>query len=204
MIGTALRRTAGGPPAPTLVGSYSDGANASTHVLNVPTGTIDGDLMITACGQASFMVLTPPAGWTLLTVLQPGPSLAIYYRFASSEPASYTWTTTGNSRGEVATYRGASGIDTYSITSGNSNTPTATGVTTSVPNTRLLYIIRFDGATSWTPAAGFTVDIQSPTSGNTPNAMWGATQAAAGATGNVTFTAGSSSTHVVALVALKP
>lgn len=190
--------------APTFVASYSDGANSSSHVLNVPTGTVDGDIMIAAVGQAVTMTLTPPGGWTLIQSFTGGPSLAVYYRIASSEPASYTWTTAANSRAVVATYRGASAVDVSSINNGSSATPTASSITTTAANTRLVFCVRIDGVTTFTPPGSYTLRQQSPTSGSFPNGLWDDTQAAAGATGSVVFTAGASSTWAAALVALKP
>jgi hypothetical protein len=72
-------------------------------VLNVPAGTVEGDVMIAAIYTNAF---TPgvPAGWT-----DPRGDRFLWYKRASgSEPANYTWTTgsIANWVGGIATYRG--------------------------------------------------------------------------------------------------
>src|SRR5688572_2066374 len=72
-------------------------ANSTTLAVNVPAGTQDGDLLLTRIAVFSNRTITPPAGgaWTLIredadaTVFT---KVQSYYRVASSEPASYTWT----------------------------------------------------------------------------------------------------------------
>lgn len=58
---------------------------------NVPTGVVDGDLLIWIIQNNTVNTASTPAGWTLLRT-QTGVSqhLGIFYRVAASEPASYT------------------------------------------------------------------------------------------------------------------
>lgn len=82
--------------------------------VSVPSGTQDGDLML-AWGLASGgITITATGAWTLhpasLTSQAP-----LWYRFASSEPASYTFTvsSTGTSAVAIATFRGVSASDPW-------------------------------------------------------------------------------------------
>jgi hypothetical protein len=68
--------------------------STTAAVSNVPTGTVDGDLLIWQVGTAGTSgVQATPTGWTLAKSLA-GPSglssFVIWYRVAASEPASYT------------------------------------------------------------------------------------------------------------------
>ena len=107
-------------------------------VVNVPAGTVDGDVMIAAVtfrpctaggGSPCTVSLTAPLGWTLVT---PGTNtinqtagggtggtghrVFVYSRVAASEPASYTWTIGGTpvhsgAAGGIVSF---SGVDTAS------------------------------------------------------------------------------------------
>lgn len=79
----------------------NNGGGGTTIVMTVPSGVVDGDIMlmnVTVRGGTGTTI-TDPAGWTLLgaqvnstTVL----AQKIYWRVANNEPASYTVTITSN------------------------------------------------------------------------------------------------------------
>lgn len=82
--------------APTFVAAGALATTVSTTAtVPVPAGVVDGDLMLMVC-LVNQNGVTGPAGWTLLSTGGGGggstPVMSIYYRFASSEPASYTAT----------------------------------------------------------------------------------------------------------------
>lgn len=90
----------------TFVNAASTGqsANSSTIVVNVPSGVVDGHFLLAAAASpAGNQTWTAPAGWTPLmlanswtnagtTSLLADIDTRLWYRFASSEPASYTFT----------------------------------------------------------------------------------------------------------------
>jgi hypothetical protein len=72
----------------------------TTVVIPVPTGTQDGDMMIAAVTFASGASITVPSGWTLINSHTTFSRATLtYYRVASSEPASYTWTIASSGSG---------------------------------------------------------------------------------------------------------
>jgi hypothetical protein len=79
---------------------------ASTAIsLTKPTGTIDGDLLITViCSAGTAAPSGVPSGWTLIRSNDSGgsgtqASMHSYYKVASSEGASYSWTASGGPSG---------------------------------------------------------------------------------------------------------
>jgi hypothetical protein len=106
----------------------------TTAVCNKPTGTVDGDLMVgffyTGDGFYSTVAdLTPPAGWTTVNELLTGnaPIIGIYYKVASSEGASYTWTCNDGSN---------RGLAIVTVTTGTYDTGTPIGTTSGVDYSR--------------------------------------------------------------------
>src|SRR5436309_1319860 len=63
--------------------------------VNVPAGVVSGDYMITILSSGNTNTITPPAGWTPLSVnTSANWQFYVYGKVASaSEPASYSWTT---------------------------------------------------------------------------------------------------------------
>jgi len=68
-------------------------------VTDVPTGVSDGDLMYAGIINDVDILIEEPSGWTQAGSQASSSSsrLGLFYRVASSEPASYTWTFTGGS-----------------------------------------------------------------------------------------------------------
>lgn len=94
----------------------------NTLVLVKPSGVVDGDLMIAVIGWDNGIArtLTTLAGWTLVQTDSQSvgqTAMATYYKVASSEGASFTWTFSGSTTSWGATVR----IDTY-----NQSSPIAT------------------------------------------------------------------------------
>lgn len=82
--------------APTFVAADADDGTAGSVVVDKPTGTLDGDLLLTFIGVGDGWVITQPGGWTLLRDTEAGiaatnPRSVVYYKWASSEPADYLW-----------------------------------------------------------------------------------------------------------------
>lgn len=85
----------------TQVGSAVTQSNAANNVagnlvVNVPTGVQDGDVIVAFVYKAvnATHSLTAPGGWTQIGTNQDSTNIqaSAWWRIASSEPASYTWT----------------------------------------------------------------------------------------------------------------
>src|SRR5262245_34126504 len=92
----------------------------------VDTGTNSGrDTLIAIIGVAATATVTPPVGWTLITsAASAGAEIFAYFKLASSEGASWTWTLGSSQRnwGWVGAY---TGVDpTTAIAALNSSTDT--------------------------------------------------------------------------------
>ena len=82
---------------PAFRAAASKGAASGSLVINKPTGTASGDVMVASISvRPNTATITAPSGWTLVrrtdnANTNPN-SLATYYRTAgSSEPTTYTW-----------------------------------------------------------------------------------------------------------------
>lgn len=112
-------------PVVATIASGNDTGNATSHTVNLPSGTVSGNLMITQVSMDGNTTLTWPAGWT---VLAPATSSGgdgtqeVRYRFADGgEGASMIVTTAGSEAGSWISYR---------ITLAHASTPPEAGITT--------------------------------------------------------------------------
>ena len=107
----------------------TNGTSQSAITVSVPAQTVDGDLLL-AVTNGPVGTLTPPAGWTLLGAFADGSVTQsnAYYRYASSEPANYTFTFPSSSACRVAliVFGGVHGILTWDANvTGTDSTPSA-------------------------------------------------------------------------------
>lgn len=121
--------------------STQNGSSSTLLVINKPTGTVDGDLMIAVMGtnQTSAMTWTGDTGWTEVVDHGTGPALRVAWKIASSEGASYTFTCSSSTAlgGSILTYRGThqtvpisvTGVADRDTTAATGTTLTAAGVT---------------------------------------------------------------------------
>jgi hypothetical protein len=87
---------------------------SSSIIINVPAGTVDGDLLLLSAGNDNPSDYTTPTGWTRLqtpTYAATGINV-LWWRTASSEPASYTLNPVSSAinTAVMVRYTGASGI----------------------------------------------------------------------------------------------
>ena len=114
--------TPAGNPSMSLVNNntYTSGAGTTNSVvLTKPTNTQDGDMMVVEImGSSTDVTVTPPAGWTSIATQNPNIDLYTFYKIASSEGSSYTFSLSGS-----VTVR--AGIGSYRLTGAmfNSNSP---------------------------------------------------------------------------------
>jgi len=125
-------------------------------VVNKPTGTVDGDLMIAHFSSASSnATIATLAGWTLLDSDATGGNgwSGIFYKIASSEGASYSWGV-GDSGGTartavgISTWRDASAIDVHSKNVDTTSDTTANGSAVTPTMSPDCVLIAFTGSIS--------------------------------------------------------
>jgi hypothetical protein len=134
---------------------------SASPVVTTPSGVTDGDLVLIEFAGDTTFTLTTPSGWSLLASVDNGTdnTTAIIYKFASGEPASWTFTNlfTSAQTGEagVVTY---SGVDTTtpintsaSGTTTSTNPHSAPSITPTVDN---CMILGFSGCDN--PSSSFT------------------------------------------------
>lgn len=131
-----------------------------------PAGVQAGDFLLAALEyDASSLVITPPAGWTLVrdqlaAAGTPDAWHALVYSHVAtaSEPASYTFASPAGVYVDVqvAAYTGATAVDTVASTTTTGTSISAPSITTSRANEMLVVVfIDFAGG-SWTTASGMT------------------------------------------------
>lgn len=105
--------------AAVFVARTTQNVTAGTNLaVLVPAGTLNGHAMFTALAWNGVNGFTAPGGWTAISNTTTGSRrLVVYYRIASSEPASYNWTWTGaaNVIGHSMTYSGVANLSPASL-----------------------------------------------------------------------------------------
>lgn len=199
-----------------LVSSHNDEEVTNSNVASLPTVN-DGEFIIAQVtwNFALSRTLTPPSGWTALSgSAQSSGNLEqeIYYRVASSEPASYTWSWSGVCFNRVD-YSTWSGVDSIDVTNGQGNSSStsvaAPSVTTTVNDCQLLFFGSIRDDRTFTPPSGMSeqYDVQfgtGPNSGLITTTLADETLGSAGATGTRTATASGADVNIGQLVALVP
>ena len=167
--------------------------SATTITVNVPSGTVNNTLMIllvTSAGTANNW--TTPAGWTVWSANFNG--RAIYYRTASSEPASYTITQSGSatSAAYILTYNNAT-IDVMGSYGTAANPSVAPSITTTANNATVFYFVASGGqdTNTYSTPTNFTPLVSDLGPTRPCSAAFSRVQATAGATGTASSTIGS-------------
>lgn len=194
--------------------------------INVPAGTVAGDVMIAAIAvRPSSVLITPPSGWSAqtATVQNAGNTSRqqIFYRVATGgEPASYTWLFDAlhiGAAGAIVSYSGVDPSAPIDAFAGNS-TPQgadtqlqhrALSTTTTVADAMVVSTHAFGSSATWTSVGvNERADIASqavPNAAGISLAIYDVTQAAAGATGDRVATAsGNGDTGTAHFIALRP
>lgn len=176
----------------------------SSIAVNVPAGTVDGDIMVAVIMAAAASHTITCAGWTVIdSQVAAGPSSATLYKVAASEPASYTFAWTGgsstNASGMISSYSGgkiSAPIDSHVTFHRTASTTTVTmdTFTTTVNNCLVVNVSTVNLLSTFTGPATYTQDaVLSNASGSI--LMASKLFAVAGATGSVTSTASSGTTE---------
>jgi hypothetical protein len=207
------------PPSGITFRSASYGTNnaiTTSLTLGPPAPLVAGDLLLAAITIRGSSTITPPAGWTLIRSDLNGANLRLstYWRTATaSEPATYTWTFSGPrlAAGGIHAYSGVDATTPIDVANGQPNTSgtslTAPGVTTTVPNTRLVAFYSMTTNATITPPPGMTE--RGEQIGTDPTRLTviegsDALQAATGPTGPRVATASKAGLSIGQLIALRP
>ena len=177
---------------PTFISSATaqDVASSTTITINIPPGTIDGDLMVAyVSGTSSSPTWTPPGGWTVISTTG---GAWFGYKSAASEGASYTFTSSSSDTqsGFILTFRNASYdvASTYSTAANPSSTPS---ITVSKDNSLEVVIAITQGVAAtgqtYTGPAGFT-QIAADRDSTAPSWAVFSKLVTAGSTGTVSIT----------------
>jgi len=189
-----------GSPTISLIGSSTNQRTAGTSmVLNRPTGTLEGHLMVASLWhELANPTITPPSGWTLLfqtNVSTRTANLAAYYRVAgASEPSTYTWTVPTSSECVGAILTLENGGTPTAVSQGNNTSTTTVTAPTITVNNAGEWVLFIDGAmygTTVTPPTNYTevIDNRSGTaSGNCHLGVSYRQYSSTGATGSITAT----------------
>jgi hypothetical protein len=131
----------------------------------VPSGTANGDLLVSFITNANPGLITTPSGWTRIGSIYTwsilGYGTAAFYRVASSEPANYSFGS-GTRIGYMVSYRNASTINangSYQQRSGTSMT--FTGISSTSGSLLLSFIHDRDQTISLTQPTGMTLRLNS-------------------------------------------
>jgi hypothetical protein len=179
------------------------GADDNKLDMTVPAGTVD-DRLLVACialdGNAISTVV-PPAGWTqvLLQGFSGEVGLGVWWKFSSSEPASYRWNWSGMEQAygwmmRFSNISPTAPINAVAAGTGTSLLPTCPAITTTTDNTMILRIGAIDSANILvdTPAMLLHTNITFDRSNTNAAAVSGgaayASQNTAGNVGAASFT----------------
>ena len=172
----------------TTSASQTNAAQA-TITVNVPSGVANGDLLILVLNGGNSTVYTTPAGWTLWFATTN--VTAVFYKTASSEPASYTVTgsTATTAIGFMLAYRNAAINVMGALSATTANPIVAPAITTTATNTVVIAFIRNGGVSeTFTTPSGFTNLVSESDASDPSGAIFTKTQVTAGTTGTASST----------------
>jgi hypothetical protein len=178
---------------------------STTITIDVPSGTANDDLMILIVASGtSANTWTTPSGWTVWKAT--ANARAIYYRTASSEPASYTITQSSSttSGGYILTYRNAA-IDAMGNYSPSANPTVAPSITTTFNNAYVFDFIASpsNGSVTYTTPTGYTTLVSDSDATAPSSIVFYKIQETAGATGSASSTPSTGNPFSI-LFAIKP
>lgn len=173
----------------------SNSNSSTTLVIDKPTGTQEGDLMVAiACVDNNSNTWTQPAGWNEVADQGAGTAImASHYIAGASEPSSYTFTFSAGRRlsGIIITYRNAAYDTVGSIsTTQSSGIQTASAITLAQNSSELLAFFANSGRdVTWSnPTSGLaSVDVDSDNE-NPSWALYSESNVASGSTGSKSAT----------------
>jgi len=183
---------------------------ATTLTIPKPANTAQGDVLVSciSLNAGTIGAAGVPAGWTSLASVtaRANPKVYGYYKVAtSSEPASYSWTTSSAaSGGSITRYSGASGLDTSpeSASGPAASSGSVPQVTTATSNTMLVGCMSVNSSSvTLTSPTGMSQAVET---GDRRFEFADGIQATAGASGAKTWTFSAAREWAGWLAALRP
>jgi hypothetical protein len=189
----------------------SPGTTDTTVVNNVPSGVVDGDLLLWELAGV-LGTASAPTGWlSWAAVTNAASRLSIFYRFASSEPASYTATVpSGRWNGIMSAYRGVDQTTPQDATPTTASSATTPAIVTATNGAYALshgMAISASGVTNtnWTSSNGSIAGQTTQTQGAATNDTSAAAYLARPTAGSVNLVgSGTLSTQCRISSALRP
>jgi hypothetical protein len=204
---------AGTPAAGIIRESVSERTNttaATTLTIPKPADAAQGDVLVSciSLNGGTIGAAGVPAGWTPVASVTAvaNPKVYGYYKVAtSSEPASYSWTTSATtSGGAITRYSGASGLDTSakSASGAAASSGSVPEVTTATPKAMLVGCMSVNSTSATlTSPAGMSQAVEA---GNRRFEFADGIQATAGGSGTKTWTFSAARDWAGWLAALRP
>lgn len=194
----------------------------TTLTINKPSGVVTGDVMIVNISQTGNTGTNASrTGWTLIAGAQQGGtsgtrrSTILYRKADGTEGTSFAFTLGSGTSAAVGSIIAFSGVDASvfdatpgSLSTGGSNTASATGITTSSANAAVIFLAGAGGSSTiysnWSGTTPSIVEIMDfGGSSVSVGAAWGI-RATAGTTGNRTVGLDNNYYWAGMLIALKP
>jgi hypothetical protein len=204
---------AGTPAAGIIRESVSERTNttaATTLTIPKPADAAQGDVLVSciSLNGGTIGAAGIPAGWTPVASVTAvaNPKVYGYYKVTtSSEPASYSWTTSSTtSGGSITRYSGASGLDTSakSASGAAASSGSVPEVTTTTPKAMLVGCMSVNSTSATlTSPAGMSQAVET---GNRRFEFADGIQATAGGSGTKTWTFSAARDWAGWLTALRP
>ena len=190
----------------TYVSSATSVQNTASATITVTVPSVsNGNLMIMIVQSSTVgQTWTTPAGWTASTA---SGGKAIFYRTASSEPASYTVTksaSTGTADAFIIAYANAT-FDTAGAFSANATPSQPPAITVAAANSTIIYYVGRDSAVSvtFTTPTGYTAR-QADSDATAPGAALFDLAGVAAGSYTAPTTTPSSGTASSVVIAIKP
>jgi hypothetical protein len=188
-------------------------ASSNSIVVSKPPDTVDGDVMLALVYINDVTAtITPPAGWTVIDTINTTISavMATYYKVASSEGASYTWSfdKTQRNRASISSFIGVNKtnmINQHGVQGNAASTGCiAPSITTTTGNCMIVFMGAVDDSAvgTFTAATGMTEVLDS--SGVAPHEHAYVIQVSAGVSGTKTAVLSTALLNAGFLIALTP
>jgi hypothetical protein len=191
------------PITPTFVSyAINNATGVSSVTTNAPTNISTGNLLIAVfnCNSGAARTLTAPSGWTVVNTTA---NRFFAHKVAtSSEPADYTFTTSGSFSTATCAIMNFSNaaIDVFGSTSNAGTNPSAPSITLAEDDSLVLCAVTSNTATNNVSVSGFT-EIYERTASSAQDVS--SKSYNSGATGTVATTASASGSRA-SLIGLKP
>lgn len=160
-LGGVAAAAAGGAP-PTFIASTSAETSSTSLTITTPSGSNSSSFLVALVAiDGTGETFSTPSGWTLVSSnTGSAPWAYCFARVHDGSSPSYTFTKSAavvTAGGTILSYSGCSGIDVSAQSSAFTNNATAPTITTSVADTRLMFVW-FMGTNdaAATPPSGWT------------------------------------------------